>query len=344
MTDPALSNAGSTGDFGADDAGSLRLLPTVNLLLRRRRTVLGCTAAFVAVAVVSVLLVAPAWTSTAKFQPVAGRGVVDRMETASSEDETTSADYYVALIQSPSFLADVAARSVQLPDGAARTIAELSGQGDAAGPDGLQRAADALSKSITVSASRGVGSAPRIVTLTATAGSPQLAAQVANAILDQVNRHNASVRKSKSTETRIFVEGQLGGCKTELDAAAAALAQFETRNRRTDAPRIAAQLEQLRRDVRVAEERYLTLARQLELVRIEEQENVASISVIQVPEPPISRSSPRRTQTVVIAAVLGLLAGCAWALISERLRGMPSDDPEAAEFRGHLRSLVRLGR
>lgn len=341
MTDPGTANSAPSTDIGAEDISSFRLLHIVNLLLRRRRTVFVTTAASVVSALVWVLLASPAWTATGKFQPMAGRGVVDRMETGPSEDETTSADYYVALIQSPSFLADVAGRTVE---GASGTIAELCGIGDGSTPEGLRLAADALARSTTVSAARGVGSAPRIVTLTATAGSPQLAAMVAKAILDQVDRHNLSVRQSRSAQTRTFVEEQIVSCKTELDAAAKALAQFETTNRRSDAPRIAAEVDRLRRELRVVEERYLTLARQFELARIEEQENIASIAVIQVPEPPLSRSSPRRTQTVVLAAVLGLFAGCVLALASERFRSMPLDDPDAEELRGHLRSLARLGR
>jgi hypothetical protein len=42
---------------------------------------------------------------------------------------------------------------------------------------------------------------------------------------------------------------------------------------------------------------------------------------------------------VLIAAVVGVLVGCLWAFMAERFGAMPGDDPDAAEFRGHLRAL-----
>jgi hypothetical protein len=45
---------------------------------------------------------------------------------------------------------------------------------------------------------------------------------------------------------------------------------------------------------------------------------------------------------VLIAAVVGVFVGCLWAFMAERFSAMPTDDPDAEEFRGHLRSLLGL--
>jgi uncharacterized protein involved in exopolysaccharide biosynthesis len=225
-------------------------------------------------------------------------------------------------------------------DGARETLVAHYESEGATDAERAQRAAETLGTVTAISAARAAGTAPRIVTLTTSADSAALAADIGQAILRQINAHNASVRSSKSRSNREFVERQVTDCRKELDAAVAMLAKFETTNRRTDAPRIAAELERLKREVRVVEERYLTLVNQLEIARIEEQETVPAISVIQTPEPPLVRSAPRRTQTVLIAAVVGVFVGCLWAFMAERFGAMPGDDPDAAEFRGHVRSIA----
>lgn len=316
-----------------------RILPLVNVLLRRRWAVAAWAAGFVLVATLKVLVDAPTFTATAKFQPSAGKGVVDRMGTVALEDEATSSDYYVALVQSPNFLEEVVTQEFDVGGGVRQTLVAHYESEGATDAERAQRAAETLGKATTVSAARAVGTAPRIVTLTTSAGTAGLAAEIGRAVLRQIDAHNASVRSSKSRSNREFVERQVTDCRKELDAAVMVLSKFETTNRRTDAPRIAAELERLKREVRVVEERYLTLVNQLEIARIEEQETVPAISVIQTPEPPLVRSAPRRTQTVLIAAVVGVFVGCLWAFMAERFGAMPGDDPDAAEFRGHLRAL-----
>jgi hypothetical protein len=327
-----------------EEDSPFRILPLVNVLLRRRWAVAAWVAGFVLVATVKVLTDAPTFTATAKFQPSAGKGVVDRMGTMALEDEATSSDYYVALVQSPNFLEEIVMQEFDLGGGVRQTlVAHYESQG-ATDAERAQRAAETLGKATTISAARAAGTAPRIVTLMTSADRAVLAADIGQAILRQINAHNASVRSSKSRSNREFVERQVTDCRKELDGAVTTLSNFETRNRRTDAPRIAAELERLRREVRVVEERYLTLVNQLEIARIEEQETVPAISVIQTPEPPLARSAPRRTQTVLIAAVVGVFVGCLWAFMAERFSAMSTDDPDAEEFRGHLRSLLGLTR
>jgi uncharacterized protein involved in exopolysaccharide biosynthesis len=96
--------------------------------------------------------------------------------------------------------------------------------------------------------------------------------------------------------------------------------------------------------VRVKEDVYNTLSRQLVLARIEEQETRPSIEMIQNPEPPLVRSAPRRGQTVAVAGLVGLILGCVTALCVELYRRMDPTDPDSAEFRRNLAVIMRDAR
>jgi hypothetical protein len=87
------------------------------------------------------------------------------------------------------------------------------------------------------------------------------------------------------------------------------------------------------------------------LARIEEQETRPSIEMIQSPEPPLTRSSPRRTQTVMIAGIVGLFLGCVCAFAWDIMRRMNPANPDTRELRENIahirddaRRVVRLGR
>jgi uncharacterized protein involved in exopolysaccharide biosynthesis len=333
----------------ADEAEPFRLLPVVNALLRRRWTVAAWTLAFAVAASVWVLLATPTWTSTAKFLPSKASAMSGRMtaiaggsSTGLPEDDAGSADYYVTLVQSPGFLGHVAAQTFAHAGDGPCSLVEHYGISDGDPSIRAQRAAGILQGQVSITAARAVPGAPRVITLQAVAERPDLAAEIAQTILGQIDEHNASARENRAKRNREFVEEQTKKAKGELDDASDALATFEAKNRRAEAPRIRAEQERLSRQVRVLEEVYVTLTKQLELAKVEEQESRPSIEVIQRPEPPLLRTSPRRTQTVMIWTAVGLLVGCLWALVSERLRRGDPDDPEAIEFRGHLRDLGRL--
>jgi uncharacterized protein involved in exopolysaccharide biosynthesis len=326
-----------------------RLLPVVNALLRRRWTVAAWTTAFAGAAIAWALLATPTWTSTAKFLPSKASAVSRRMTaiagsstTGLPEDDAGSADYYVTLVQGPGFLGRVAEQTFE--HAADEPCSLVDHYEIPAGDPAIraQRAAAILQGQVSISASRAVQGAPRIITVQAVAQRPDLAAEIVQEILDQIDEHNASARDNRARRNREFVEKQTKKAKTEVEDASEALAKFEATNLRAEAPRIRAERERLSRTARVMDEVYVTLSKQLELARVEEQESRPSIEVIQRPEPPLVRTSPRRTQAVAIWTAIGLIVGCLWALVSERLLRSDPDDPESIEFRGHLRDLGRL--
>jgi uncharacterized protein involved in exopolysaccharide biosynthesis len=342
---------GETTRDGDEDADSFRLLPLFNALLRHRWSVIGITGACALAAVAYSLMAQPTWTATAKFIPSSASSMSKRMGViagteagAGLDEDAASADYYVALLQSPSFLRTV----VTLPisdDGGSESLVERF---RTEGPDPVARerhAADILGKSLTVVASRPSASGgQRIVTLSVSANTPSLASSIGRTLIGRINLHNRENRSNRAKQNREFVESQLTKARGELDRATDDFSRFSMRNRRIATADLQAERDRLERQVRVQEEVFVTLTKQLELAKVEEQESRPSIEVIQEPDPPLVRTSPRRTQAVVMATFFGLFAACIWVFITERFRALPKDEPEAAEFRAHLSRLIGGGR
>ena len=152
-------------------------------------------------------------------------------------------------------------------------------------------------------------------------------------------RHNAEVRGSKARNNRRFVEVQLEAAKRDLDKASDAFALFATRNRKIVSPTLEAEGDRLARQLKVKDDIFNTLSRQVVLARIEEEETRPVLEVIEAPMIPLKRSSPARARTVVFAGFVGVVLGCLCAMITDVCaRGSPSN-PDRREFLHQLRAL-----
>ncbi len=358
MSEANEARSPEAGD-GAEES-PIRVLAIVNALLRHRWLIVAIAGTITSGAIVMTLLATSVYTSTAKFLPSQSPAMSSRMgaiieggasSLGRSDDPTT--DYYVALVQSPSFLQTVVMRPFKDADGTDRPLVDIYKIEGGSESDRARKAAERLGKSVSVSAARATGGPqmPRIITLECRAGSPTLAADICAGIIEEIKIHNNEVRGSKVRQNREFVEAQLETAKKELDSATEAFATFTARNRKIVSPALEADKDRLERQVRVKEDVYNTLSRQLVLARIEEQETRTTLEMIESPQPPLMRSAPRRTSTVMTAGLVGLFLGCVAALVWDVMRRMDPTDPDSAEFRRNLIGIrrdamrvLRLGR
>jgi uncharacterized protein involved in exopolysaccharide biosynthesis len=328
------------------DEQPFRVLAIVNTLLRGRWIITGVAGAVTAAAIVMTLLAQPVFTSTAKFLPSQSPAMSSRMgaiiEGGASlgRGDDPSTDYYVALVKSPSFLQGVVTRTFDVGDGERQTLVEYYKVPEGSESERVRKAVEWLGKTTSITAANPVyPNLPRMITLECRAGTAALAAEICSAILDEITKHNTDVRGAKVRQNREFVQAQLDTAKKELDEATEAFATFTARNRKIVSPALEADKDRLERLVRVKEDVYNTLSRQLVLARIEEQETRPSIELIQRPEPPLMRSAPRRTQTVIIAGMLGVFMGCVFAIVRDLVGRMNPADPDTCEFRKNISSI-----
>jgi tyrosine-protein kinase Etk/Wzc len=87
-----------------------------------------------------------------------------------------------------------------------------------------------------------------------------------------------------------------------------------------DLPELGVQYLTLFREVKKFEAMVAALTAQVEAARIAEVRDADVVTIIDRARVPDRKSGPPRAQITVAGVMLGLLAGCAWALITRRPR------------------------
>jgi len=329
----------------------IRPLRIVNVLLRARWLIVTVTLLVGASAAGYVMLVQPTFTATAKFMPSQGRGASTRLSTiagggAAPTDivvENTAPEYYSELLTSYPFLKVLVNSTFDAPSLGGQVRFEDTLNLEATDDFTQERLAiEAARKRVNVSAvkMKNLAASP-IISVTMTAPDPLLAAQSANSLVEQLIAFNKEFRGSTAMENRTFVEGRLADAGKLLRQAEESLAEFNRLNRKIATPDIQAELERRTRAVKVQEEVFIELSRQVELARIQAQENRVSIEILEPAIAPTVRSAPRRTQTVLIAVFIGLIGGCGLAVLLDKLRSADGEDPDVADLRMNMRAVTR---
>jgi capsule polysaccharide export protein KpsE/RkpR len=183
-----------------------------------------------------------------------------------------------------------------------------------------------------------------VITLTVRAFTPDMAVQIANNVLSEVNTFNLNRRQQAAAGEREFVENREAEALSDLRNAEENLQSFLVQNRDfTVSPTL--QLEQTL---------YTSLATAAEQAKIEEVRNLPVITVLAPPEAPLIPESKRGMRKVlfslIIGAVIGAMIAFAMAGLAASTRGHPNDIAEFDRLKGETiddikhpwRPLVRM--
>lgn len=190
-----------------------------------------------------------------------------------------------------------------------------------AGPDSLRRLDKALTrlhrKVMNYSFDRKSG----VTRVTAALEDPVLAAAVANAFVDGLDRYNQTVVAGKAGSVASFLEERLHDFEEQIRVEESALRDFRTENRGfQQSPSLALEEARLTRNLELAQQLYLNLRSQFEMVRMEEFKRLPRLTVIDAAHPPYRKARPRTLPVVAISGLLGLVAGAGWVLGSGQWR------------------------
>lgn len=154
-----------------------------------------------------------------------------------------------------------------------------------------------------------------ILTLRVSLGDPVLAAAVATAICATLQNIVVQSMNTQAGANRRFIEARVAEARRDLARAEDALRAFRESNLRGSSPRLLTEEARLARETRMQEEIMLTLARQYEIVCVEEQKNVPVINVLDPAVPPAFRSAPRRSVLAALGLLFSLACGATWVLV-----------------------------
>jgi uncharacterized protein involved in exopolysaccharide biosynthesis len=336
--------------YPSEDPPAVPLPWILAVLLRERRLIAAFTAIGLVLAIALALLKGPTYTSTFSFLPQSGEDQ-GRLGLASLAGQfgisvgglgggSQHPQLYADLLVTRGVLATIARDSVT--DGQRRVpLAEfLRIKGESA-PVVLENTIRTLRQQVVTTSV--ASHTTNVVTVSSRTRSPQASLEIAQKLLDGVNRFNVETRKSQAASERRFTEGRLEAEKAALRLAEDALQRFLQGNRQFgNASELAFQRDRLQREVNLHQQIVQGLSQQYEDARIREVRDTPVITIIEQPTlPVIQDSSGRLLNTIILTIVAGFL-GAVFAIAREgwdRQRRGSESDPSYGLLEGEWRNL-----
>ena len=156
---------------------------------------------------------------------------------------------------------------------------------------------------------------------------PQLAAEIASAVMEELDQHQRDYNARKTAGTRQFIEERLLAAKSELKKAEESLKLFRERNRSIiESPQLQLEQERLGRDVAVHIGVFTTLKQQLETAKIEEVKESDYIIILDTPDIPLYPHKPKKKRMTILAGIFGIGLGMILAFIKEFVQNRDAED------------------
>jgi uncharacterized protein involved in exopolysaccharide biosynthesis len=148
---------------------------------------------------------------------------------------------------------------------------------------------------------------------------PKLASDIANYIAEYVKNFISIEQKREATRNRNFIENQMKEAQTKTEASEDRLTNFRKNNPlRLDTP--TSEMIRERLASRVEENRtvYITLMQQFEIAKIDEAKEKLLVNILDIAEPAVKKSRPRRTIIVLLFMFGSIIFSIPFAIYSER--------------------------
>ena len=146
----------------------------------------------------------------------------------------------------------------------------------------------------------------------------KLAADIINSIIDELKKIQIEFKMSKLNEKKTYIDFRMNEILKDLTKSEDELKEFREKNRIIlSSPALMLEQERQIRELEVLNQVYITLRSEWEIANIEVVESRKNLEVLDPPETPLARISPRRTITAIIAYIFGIFATLIFASIKD---------------------------
>lgn len=339
----------------SEEGPGLSWAEVVVAVLRRRWLLVWVPFATFVLVVGVTIIKGHTYTSVALFYPQQSPGLSSRLAGLASQfgvsvpgqDPTLSPDMFSEIALSPRVLSIVAARTYEVPDDprCPCTMAVYWELAQYAPPVALAKSVAKLRNQMTAVPGLQTGA----VALTVSTPSARLSQQLAEGILQEVDRVNDSVRAVQAGAERRFVQGRLAVAESSLAVAEGRMQRFLEVNRQYQgSPALTFEWQRINREVSLRQDLFSSLSQEFENAGIEEVRNTPAIAVPQPATLPALADRRWLLLKGLAALILGALLAVGYALARSQMNaavGASRPGPEelavlVAEVRGELRALL----
>lgn len=303
----------------------INLLDFLNVILKRWKLIAKICFCVVLLTAVYSLIKTPLYTAEVTVLPPSesGTGGISQLRSVAmqfglvqGEGSLDSPLMYKKVLESRELINRVVQHDYRSPDDESKkTLIEIYELNDVEDPEErLYLAYKKLRDLMKIS----VDNESMSLTLSVDAHDPRLAADIANAMVEELDKINQEIRTTKAKSNKNFIEERLEETKKSLRNAEDALKRFREKNRRIeDSPELLVQYGRLKREVELQQELFITLSQEYELAKIQEVKDTPQIYTLSKAKPPMEKSSPKRKRNVMISGLFSFILAILAALILE---------------------------
>jgi uncharacterized protein involved in exopolysaccharide biosynthesis len=321
-----------SGSMNRDDE-AITIFAIATVLLHWRRTIVITGILGMGAGLAAGLLTKRVYVSAATFLPQAVEGGATSgglaaaasqfgLRLPTSSGSGWSPAVYAQVVRSRAVLDSIALDTVVMAENGGRRVAvmDLLDVKPATREAQVASAAQALAKMVD---SREVKTL-NAVEVTVTTPWPDVSLELAERLVQGVNRFNLQARKSQAAAERQFVEARTAEADTALRNVEDRLQQFNQQNRAgvSGSPGLQSEKDRLQRNVDLRQQLYTSLLQNLAEVRIREIRDTPVITILDAPRLPL-RSEGRGTLIKGIAGgILGAGLAAFAAFLFETIAGV----------------------
>lgn len=295
----------------------LNLLDIASLVWRNKKFIAAICLGLMVITATVMLMLPNQYTSTASILP---SGEVDRYSAikqlagiggmGGGTDENSSLLFPTILKSNQVIDVCLEQSFVYNSDGATTTLMDYYGTTD------KNMARGKLREELSVNANKKTG----VITLGLETEYPLLSQNVLSGFIDGLENYNLNKRKSSASENVAYLEHELTSRKDELADAEDALESFQNVNRNwynTTDPTLVKELARLKREVELKLTTYSFLAEQYEIAKLDAQKTTPIVRMLDEPNLPTKKSSPKRLASVLLAGIVGFFLTAFWIILSD---------------------------